>query len=76
MLVFQSTVIAVVPPVGPPIVVPVGRAVRNIGVYLDDRFKVNLLHRKFIKPPQERISYRILGSTSRMQRAQYFRTEP
>ena len=39
---FQSTVIAVVPPVGPPIVVPVGRAVRNTGVYLDDRFKVKL----------------------------------
>ena len=42
---FQSTVIAVVPPVGPPIVVPVGRAVRNTGVYLDDRFKVDMFSR-------------------------------
>ena len=37
---FQSTVIAIVPPVGPPVVVPVGRAVKDEGIYLDSRFKV------------------------------------
>ena len=37
---FQSTVITIVPPVGPPVVVPVGRAVRNKGIEIDSRFKV------------------------------------
>ena len=37
----QSTVITIVPPIGPPIVVPVGRAVQNKGVDLDSRFQVH-----------------------------------
>ena len=39
--IFQSTVITIVPPIGPPIVVPVGRAIQNKGVDLDSRFQVN-----------------------------------
>ena len=35
----QSTVITIVPPVGPPVVVPVGRAVKDQGVVLDTRFQ-------------------------------------
>ena len=35
----QSTVITIVPPVGPPVVVPVGRAVKDHGVVLDARFQ-------------------------------------
>ena len=33
--------ITIVPPIGPPIVVPMGRAIQNKGVDLDSRFQVN-----------------------------------
>jgi len=36
---YMSTVITIVPPVGPPVVVPVGRAVKDKGIFLDSRFK-------------------------------------
>ena len=30
------------PPVGPPVIVPMGRAIQNKGIELDARFKVNI----------------------------------